>query len=280
MSPLPPPQTSIPYDIVDVAMNFARVKLNDCPLALTGNLLANTQPYAQTICNDAWRNFQEDLDETGEPAATSETIIYSLPAVATIDPGIQVFINQAQYFDGHGYWFPPTVGVLPQNFMSPRWIRERLGGSQAVFTPMQPCDDGLPDGPKTTYLRTWEWRAGNDAFGNAQPLSIWMPGATVPRDIKVRYAAYMADFVTVGSLQWFQQPIPVYRSATAFGFYIAAEFAFSRGSEQANAVGNSFLSMGQAAMRRIMNRTGKIRQRINHRRRSYAAGKHQGWGWW
>lgn len=278
--PIPPPAVTIPYDTVETAMDFARVKLNDCPLTLAGNLLADSQPYSQTICNDAWRMFQEDLDEAGEPAATGAIVIPALPPVQSQDPAVMVFLNQAQYFDGAGYWAPPVIKVLPQNFMRPTWIRERLGNTLAVFTPMQPCDDGLPGGPKTGYMQTWEWNAGYDATGTQQPLSIWMPGATVARDLWVRFAAYLPDFLTVNATQWYQQPIPIYRSADAFAFYIAAEFAFSRGSEQATAVGNSFLGLGQAAMRKIMNRTNKIRQRINHRRRSYARGKHKGWGYW
>lgn len=281
--PIPPPATTIPYDTVDTAMNFARVKLNDCPLSLAGNLLADTQPYTQTICNDAWRAFQSDLDDAGEVSMTSETVLYSLPAVTSTDPSVLVFLNQAQYFDGTGYWAPPTVNVLPQNFMRPTWIRERLGGTTAVFTPMQPCDDGLPGGPKTTYMRTWEFRAGIDASETQQPLSIWMPGATVARDLWIRFAAYLPDFINnspLATTPWYQQQIPIYRSADVFAFYIAAEFAFSRGSEQAVAVGNSFLTQGQTAVRRLMNRTNKIRQRINHRRRSYSRGKHQGWSWW
>jgi hypothetical protein len=283
--PIPPPQTSIPYDLVDVAMNFARVALNDCPLNLSGNLLTDIQPYAQTIANLGWRMMQEDLDEAGEPAMKGEIVLHSLPAVTSVDPSTMVFLNQAEYFDGTGYWMPPAIAVLPQNFMSPRWIRERLGGTTAVFTPMEPCDDGLPGGPKTTYMRTWQWQAGFDAVGSQQPLSIWMPGATVPRDLWINFAAYLPDFqnnIPIATTPWYQQPIPLYRCADALGFYIAAAFAYSRGSIQANATaqGDSFRSLGKERMRSLMNRTGKIRQRINHRRRSYSRGKHAGWSWW
>ena len=66
--PIPPPTTVIPYDTIDVAMNFARVALNDCPLNLSGNILTDQQPYAQTTANLAWRMFQDDLDEAGEPS--------------------------------------------------------------------------------------------------------------------------------------------------------------------------------------------------------------------
>lgn len=280
--PIPPPAVTIPYDSVDAAMNFARVALNDCPLNLSGNLLADTQPYAQATANLGWRMLQEDLDEAGEPAMKAEIVIKNLPAVTSIDPSVLVFLNQAQYFDGTAYWAPPVISVLPQNFMSPRWIRERLGGTTAIFTPMEPCDDGLPGGPKTTYLRTWQWQAGFDANGEQQPLSIWMPGATVSRDLWINYAAYLQDFQTLNDVPWYQQPIPIYRCADALGYYIAAAFSYSRGSIQANAtqIGDGFRSLGKERMRSLMNRTGKIRQRINHRRRSYARGKHSGWAWW
>ena len=280
--PIPPPSTVIPYDSVDAAMNFARVALNDCPLNLSGNLLTDQQPYAQTIANLGWRMLQEDLDEAGEPAMKSEIVIRNLPAVTSTDPSTMTFLNQAQYFDGTAYWAPPTIGVLPQNFMSPRWIKERLAGANRIFSPMVPCDNGLPGCPKTTFNGNWQWQAGFDALGNQQPLSIWMPGSITPSDLWINFSAYLPDFQTVNSVQWFQQPIPVYRCADALGYYIAAAFSYSRGSIQANAttVGDGFRALGKERMRSLVNRTGKIRQRINHRRRSYSQGRHQGWSYW
>jgi hypothetical protein len=71
------------------------------------------------------------------------------------------------------------------------------------------------------------------------------------------------------------------RCSDILGDYIAAEFAFSRGSEQAKAIANSFWADGKAKMRSYVNSTTtKIRQRINHRRRSYAFGRHLGWNYW
>lgn len=278
--PIPPPAVTIPFDTVDVAMNMARVKLNDCPLALSGNLLANTQPYAQQIANDGWRAMQEDLADAGEPVLTSEVVIRNLPPVATTDPGVYCYLNQAEYCDGVAVWQPPVIAVLPQNFMIPLWCRERLAGTNGLFIKMRPVDDGLPGGPKTTTLKWWEWRSGNDLQIAAMTGSIWLQGATTSRDLWVRYISYMPDFETVGSIQWYQQPITIMRSAPCLAFYIAAEFAFARGSDQAVAVGNSFLAQGKDALRRLSNRQLKPRQRINHRRRSYASGRHQGWGFW
>jgi len=278
--PIPPPSPAVAFDIVDAAMNAARVKINDCPLSLSGNLLADTQPYAQQIYNNGWRIFQRDLSEYGEPAMTVEFLSPSLPPVASIDPYVQVYLGQAAYFDGQNFWEPPTVNLLPSDCIMPLHIQERLGGTQQLFTPMIPCDNGLPGGPKTTLERYWEWRSAGTGNGNA----IFMPGATVPRDLWVRYASYLMDAlnnIPVPSTPWYQQVIPIVRVSDILADYIAAEFAFSRGSEQAKAVAGSFMSDGKAAMRAYVNSTTmKIRQRINHRRRPYSAWRHAGWNFW
>ena len=277
--PLPPPSPTNAFDTVDWAMNSARTKLNDCPLALSGNLLADTQPYAQQFANDGWRQFQRDLAQAGDPAQTNEFLSQSLPVVANLDPYTQVYLGQANYFDGSSYYSSPAVNLLPQDLICPLHVHERLGGTIQTFTPMAPCDNGVPRGPKTTYLRYWEWRSTGPGNGNA----IWMPGATVARDIFVRYASFLPDFANdtpTLSTPWYGQPIPMLRCADVLGFYIAAAFAYSRGSEQAKAVANSFWADGKEAMRGMLNATTmKLRQRINHRRKPYAHGRHQGWAW-
>src|SRR5580692_96865 len=140
-------------------MNSARTKLNDCPLALSGNLLSDTQPYSQQFANDGWRQFQRDLAEAGDPACTEEFLSPSLPVVAGVDPYTQVYLGQANYFDGTSYYGAPAVNLLPQDLIIPLNCQERLGGTTQLFSPMFPCDNGVPRGPKTTYLRYWEWRS-------------------------------------------------------------------------------------------------------------------------
>ena len=275
--PIPPaPPPSIPFDLVDAAMNTARVRMNDTPLALTGNLLADTQPYAQTIYNDGWRTFQRDLAEYGDPACTEEVILPALQVVASIDPATMFYVSQQYVFDGQNYYTTPYASVLPQDLICPLHLKERLAGSQQLFTPMWPCDNGVPLVPKTTYLRYWEWRSAGPGNG----LAIFMPGATISRDVWMRYASYLPDAVDdspIADTPWNQQPLPMLRCSDIVADYVAAEFAFSRGSEQAKAVANSFWADGKAKMRSYVNSTTmKIRQRINHRRRPYSAYRHQG----
>jgi hypothetical protein len=227
--------------------------------------------------NAAWREFQRDLAQSGDPAQTEEVLISSLPVVANIDPYTQVYLGQANYFDGQNYYTTPTVNLLPQNVIIPLHVQERLGGTTQIFSPMAQCDNGLPGAPKTPCMRYWEWRSAGPGNGNA----IFMPGATTKRDLWIRSATYLPDAVTVGPTFWYLQKIPILRCADILGFYVAAKFALSRGSEQAVAIGNSFLEQGKAAMRAYLNSTTmKIRQRVNHRRRPYAANRHNGWAFW
>jgi len=253
--------------------------LNDCPLALSGNLLSDTQPYTQQFYNMAWREFQRDLALAGDPAQTVEFVSPSLPVVSSVDPSVQVYLSQTAFFDGTSYYTSPTVNLLPQDLIIPLWVRERLGGTTQLFSDMIPCDNGLPGGPKTTWLRWWEWRSAGPGNGNA----IFMQGATVPRDLWVRYASYFGDAVLNQYITgaWYLQPIPILRCAEALSYYVAAKFALSRGSDQAVEIGNSFYAQGKQLMRDLLNATTmKNRQRINHRRRPYAAYRHQGWCWW
>lgn len=283
MPAIPPPATNPSFDTVEWAMNSARTKINDCPLALSGNLLADSQPYAQQFANDGWRQMQRDLAQYGDPGNTQEFLIPALPPVANIDPYTQVYLSQQYFFDGEAYYTNatnPSVNVLPADLICPLHCMERMAGTVNLFTPMEPCDNGVPRGPKTTYLRYWEWRS----TGPGNSMAIWMPGATVTRDLLIRYATFLPDFANntpVLETPWYNQQIPMLRVSDILGSYIAAAFAFSRGSEQAKAAANSFWADGQAALRGYVNSTTmKIRQRINHRRRPYAAGRHQGWAWW
>lgn len=271
--PLPPPTATVPFDVVDDAMNYARVYTNDTTGSLSGNLLADSQPYAQTFYNAGWREFQSDLALSGDPAQTEEILIPSLPVVSGTDPATQVYLSQSTYFDGSAYWVPPNVTLLPQDLIIPLHIQERQGGTQQQFMWMVPCDNGLPLVQKNPIMRFWEWRSFGPGNGNA----IWMPGANVTRDLFVRYASFLPDAITNGSVQWYQQNIPIMRVAPIVGYYVAAKFDESRGG--ANAPG--FYQKGKQALRDYINSvTQKNRQRVNHRRRPYAANRHNGWLYW
>lgn len=262
---IPPVTPGIPYDTADTILNLARARLNDTIFSAAGNLLSDSQNYTFTLLNGAFQHLQEDLANAGAAAMTQEVVLEGIPVVGGTDPALQCFLNYQYFFDGVSYFAPPESPVLPQDLILPLRVWERQSGTQQIFTQVSPVNDGLPDLVKTGYLRVFDWRNN----------CIFMPGANIVKDLRVRYASYLSDIPSSGTA-----PVPILRCRDALAHYVCAEFAFSRGSPEATAVGNSFMGMGQAAMKRMMNREARQQQRGQHRRIGYSNGRHAGWGCW
>ena len=173
--------TTPPLDNLELAVNLARVRLLDAIQALAGDIVVDVGPFTITAINAAWRRLQELLVNFGCPWLTIEAILASVPLVTSADAGIFVWFNWANYWDGTGLQVAP---VLPQDLIAPVRLWERAHGATSFF-PMDKIDGGLPAVPKLTYNKSWEWRNG----------SIWMPGSTQVMDLRLRYAAFYADFI-------------------------------------------------------------------------------------
>lgn len=208
-----------PYDIVDTVLNTSRVRINDAIQSLGGDVLTDTAVFSQTLVNAAWRRLQDLLANNGFQRLKQETIFTAVPAVTSSDYGSQVFISWSEYFDGTN---PQMTPVLPQDMIAPYDLWERVSGTTGNFTPMDQLLNGLPTTVKSTLNRVWEWREEQ----------IYMPGATGTTDIRLRYAAYLGDFVANSPLSatpWYQQPVPIMRSLNSLAWYICSEMAKSRG---------------------------------------------------
>ena len=218
-----------PYDTVIAVLNAAKTRLNDAVETLQptgGKILDNTQPFTQQVVNDAWRKLQEFLAELGYTGLKAETLFSNVPASVSTDPAIQVYIGYNGYFDGGSIQAAP---VLPQNMITPYDLWERAhSASTGLLTEMDLVLNGLPSVPKLQWNRQWEWRDD----------TLYMPGAMVATDIRLRYAAYMADFVDVGATAgpnqtantpWFNQPVPIMRCLDSFADYCCREISIARG---------------------------------------------------
>ena len=170
-----------PLDNLEMAVNMARVRLLDAIQALAGDIVLDTGAFTVTAINAAWRRLQELLVNFGCPWLTLEVPLASVPLVTSADAGVFVYFNWANYWDGTGLQAAP---VLPQDLIAPVKLWERAHGTGAFF-PMDKLLDGLPAVPKLTYNKSWEWRNG----------AIWMPGSTQIMDLRLRYAAFYADFI-------------------------------------------------------------------------------------
>ncbi len=215
-----------PYDTVFAVMLAAKGRLNDFINTLYptgGQILKNTQDFSHAMVDSAWRKLQEKLADLKYSGIEQESNFIGVPQAATIDPLVQVYLGYAGYFDGNVL----NAGfALPQTLIRPYTLWERQSGTGAAMTDMDEIKNGLPSIPKATWNRQWEWR--DDV--------LYMPGATVSTDIRMRFAQYFADFADNSPLAnqpWYAQVVPIMRCMDSFADYICREFEIARGNPDA-----------------------------------------------
>lgn len=257
--PLPPPPLAAPYPEVETILEYARVRLNDAIQSIGGDVLTDTAPFSQTYFNAAWHRLQEQLADLGSQRTNGHVYLYSIPPAGTIDPGSQVCLTWTYYFDGAGnFYVPPTVPVLPSDFMEPLKVKQRVSGTVTSFREIECSPAGIPSETKIQCQRHWLWREDG----------LWMTGATQPVDLELDYICYLPDIVDnfpLVATPWYGQVVPIMRSENALSWYLAAEVAMARGDVDAAALDQK----GDMATKQIVNRQYRARQRVNQRRRSY-----------
>jgi len=213
-----------PFDAVIVAINSANVRLNgkvETLQAIGGQLVGNTNSFSQQAVNNAWRKLQAKLADLRYSDIQAEVVFTAVPANTSADPMVQVYIDNAGYYNGSTVVAAP---VLPATLIRPYELSERQNGTTALFTGMDPLLYSIPRVPKAVWNRQWLWR--NTKF--------YMPGATVATDIAMTYAALKPDFLDA-TLPWFQQDIPILNCIDAFADYICREIYVARGNMAAAA---------------------------------------------
>lgn len=237
-----------PYDILNTIINAARVRLNDAIKTLqpvSGQLLENSQPFTQQVSNSGWRKLQEFLSQLGYVGTEQETIITALPACTTTDPAIQVVLSYAGYFDGT---VQQTSPVLPQTLVRPYELWERASGTTSIMTDMDLILNGLPAVPKLVRNVQWEWRSD----------ALYMPGALINTDLRIRYGAFFPDFVDTGSgastVPWYQQPVPIMRCLDSYADYMCREIMIAVKEDAAAA---AFQASAEANARLLVGRDTK-----------------------
>ena len=257
--PIPPPIPLAPFDSVTTVLNLARVRMNDAAASLAGDVLTNAQPFTQAMVNSAWRKLQAFLANMGHSAFKKPIVMLSFPPVADLDPASQAQLTWTFYFDGTSYWIPPDVMLLPQDMILPLRFWERMTNSYAGFIPMEMAVDALPDVRKGGLNRWWLWENN----------TVYMPGALYRIDLRMEYAAFLGDFVTVGATPWYQQPVPLMRCLDAFACYLCAEADTPRG-DQGEGLSPSWTAMGEEAARLMFNQEVSQRQRRAVSRKPYS----------
>jgi hypothetical protein len=237
-------------------MGFARAVANDMEVSSAGDLLSDITPGTLPMLNLAWREFQDALVNGGVEVLTRQADMVNFPPNLTNDPTAQAWIGFTQSFDGADYWPTP---LLPFDMIEPLRIWQRQTGMDTGFIQVNPSIDGIVSSFSGSYIHAWDWREEK----------VFLTGALVNIDIRLRYSAYFNDFTPNqdGSFPSLAQ-VPIMRCAPLLAYFVAATFAGGRGSEYYD----KLMGKGMGMLQSFFNRTARKKQRVNHRRRPYGSG--------
>lgn len=194
------------YDNLESVVTTARVRINDAIKSPAGNTLTDNAGFTIYMINAGWRRMQDSLASYGCSELKEESTLLSIAANGNADPTVRTVINWSST--------PP----LPDDLISPLKLWERPVGGGAMST-MGQVFNGLPLVPRGTRNKIWEWRRE----------TIYMPGASIPTDIQLRYMCYLPDFVANATTAFSSQTVPITRSLNPFAWFICSEFSHGRG---------------------------------------------------
>jgi len=252
--PAIPPSAPNVLDTVYSTMLAAKARLDDVIETLdevTPQLLQRHQIFTQQVCNNAWRKGQLFLANLGNSAFYDQTDLLALPPTVNLDPSSQCWIDWFNYYNGSGIQLAP---VLPPDLNFPLVVGERQSGAQWPFVPMENILETCPQQQKQWANRWWQWRRNR----------LYIPGAIGLIDLRIRYVLRMPDFLDIGNVQWFQQPVPLIDFKDALSLFICAEIAADR--EEMDEAG--WIIKAEGAAKIWHNKDQRMKQRVNVRRQS------------
>src|ERR1035437_1217198 len=268
-----------PFPSLADIMNLTRGIVNDSNPGITntpgeGNIITNSptvSPFTLQFLNSAIREVFLELRNVGDPALIKDNVIISgLTPVwgangqGGIDPAVQTQLSTAGYFDGH------TINnalLLPSDMLAPIWLWERKTDSNLPFVDMHPSQDGIPPLQQSTILNNWEWR------GN----TLWFPGATTTRDIRIRYrATFPTSFSS--TLDYSNTLVPIQDCEDAVAYKVALRYATMLGSPLLEGISN----MEKTQMFQLKNASARRSQSIEYHRKPFGHSGNDnsdGYGW-
>jgi hypothetical protein len=227
-------------------LQYARAISNDAIGGIAGDILADSQPYIFPILEGCYEDLQDRLINGGVNTFYTYAVITGLTAVATTDPTTQVQLTYTGYFDGVTMHATPT---LPSNMLMPLEIWERQTGSTAAWSPVQQVSDSISTRPQTSIFGLFDWQTDE----------LWFPGATLSRDIKLKYILYAPELTGASS------PVLVARCKEALACLLVAEMADARGGTDAD----RFEARAEVAIKRIIERTSQKEAYAYYARRPF-----------
>jgi hypothetical protein len=142
--------------------------------------------------NNELEEFCKDVRITSGPMLMRDNyLLLGLPPInsslglAAPNPAVQCYVDQTGYFDGTE--MHPGL-ILPQDFLQPDIVMERLNNSNGRFIPMTEAVRGLSSSWQGSRFGEYEWREDR----------IYLHGALTTRDLRLRYYGTLVDLYTPG----------------------------------------------------------------------------------
>jgi hypothetical protein len=237
----------------------------------TGGQIATDQaPFMLPFMNSAMRDLYSDLRIIGDQTLMIDNyVLTGLPVIngpegaGTASPETQVYLGYNGYFDGTVMW--PNF-TLPINTMMVTRIWERLTGSQGPFVPMVEAQFGLPGQYQQERNGIWEYR------GDA----VWMPGATVPVDLRIRGTLNFVNWISVAnSLNFAITYFPVQDSTNAIVDKMLVLYSRRFAPDQTP----SAMQSAAASLMKLKQEIIRRRQTVEYTRQDFAEGAGNGLAW-
>jgi hypothetical protein len=237
------------YAVLETIFTLARSLVNDA----AGNWATDAVllPYA----NAAYRTVNSELGNVQAASYIKDNVLMVLPAVAAIDPTVQVLLNDAGFNNGTTNFtkYSSVVLQLPPDLLVPLKLWERTPGSTEDFVEMEDVTDGggLPSELQDQRLRYWEWRQDG----------IYMLGAIQDEQIRMRYEAAFLD-MTDGT-----SPLLIRNGQNAVAFKTAELAGTARGAPGAALAKALYAD----EIELLKNRATQREQAVGRRRRPFSS---------
>ena len=190
-----------------------RSVINDTFSDGAGQIATDDAPFMKPFLNSAIRDLYSDLRIVGDMKVVKDNfIINNIPAIPAANPETQVALTYYGYFNGTE-WNPNLL--LPPDLMWVNKLWQRPSDTEATFFPMTIAPDGLSGVYQGQGMGRYEVRGNNE---------IWMNGALLDTDIRLRYTAIFPDIIG-GEIDFDTTYVPIQDCTNAVAFKMVAYYA-------------------------------------------------------
>lgn len=225
---------ALAYPSLEDLLLRVRAHVNDTFKGATGTpgegrVFVDNAPFVLPFVNEAIADYQRFLDTAGIPTYVKEVAFMQntnnqIPPIngpsgpGVPDPAVRQHLSYTGFFDGFTNYPQPA---LPSDLIVPKKMWQRTAGAGLTFSDFLPIedDDGLQNYFQGADLGNWEFRMDG----------LWWNGATIPKEVRLRYIAQAAFYgEALSPANFSTTPLPFRDSLEALSLLVAEKFCSAR----------------------------------------------------